>query len=343
MRPFPRLLLGCALLLLFAGAVPCRAAWCNVFQVCCNSCGGTPSASFAAPDPCCNPCPPVCMKYVQKSYYQPVTCYQTRTYYEPCTTYRTSYYWEQCTSYRYSCYYDPCTCSYQQVACPVTSYRLRSQCCPVTSYLQRCCLVPVTSYQEVRYYEAVPDCPQPCPNPCPNGTSAAPPVAAPSQPGLGQPMPGTGQPPIRVQEEPPMTGTYKPGTSFNRQLPPIGVGPGPSPRLQPQPQAPVPAARPAPPPTVRLDKIVVGPAQGVEGQVLRSGKMPHGGAQVLFVSAERQGVQHAVTADESGRFSADLSSGTWLVYLKEAGNQTHFQSKVEVRNEQVARVTLTSR
>jgi hypothetical protein len=342
MRAYPRALLGCALLLL-AGAVPCRAAWCNVFQVCCNSCGGQASASFAPPDACCNPCPPVCMKYVQKSYYQPVTCYQTRTYYEPCTTYRTSYYWESCTSYRYSCYYDPCTCSYQQVACPVTSYQLRSRCCPVTSYLQRCCLVPVTNYQEIRYYEAVPDCPQPCPNPpCPNGGSyggsaGAPPYTPPSQP-------GPSQPPVRVEEGPPMGGAYKPNMSLDRQLPAVSPPQSPSSRMQPQPQSPQPPlAPPVAPPTVRLDRIVLGPAQGVEGQVLRSGKTPHGGAQVLFVSAERQGVQRTVTADDAGRFSADLAPGGWLVYIKEPGNQTHFQSKLEVRNEMVERVTLVSR
>src|SRR5262249_33936823 len=128
----------CALALLAVDAQSARAAWNNVFQVCCNSCQSrSVVANYAAPDPCCNPCPPVCTtRYVQRCYYQPVTCYQTKTYYEPVTTYRTSYYYEPVTSYRYSCYYDPCTCSYQQVACPTTCYRLRSQCCPVQSWVQ---------------------------------------------------------------------------------------------------------------------------------------------------------------------------------------------------------------
>src|SRR5262249_35569805 len=151
MRPIRGVLSGCALLLLLAGAGPCRAAWCNVFQVCCANCGGQSQSSFVAADPC-NPCPPptqVCTtQYVQRCYYQPVTCYQTRTYYEPVTTYRTSYYWEPVTSYRYSSYYDPCTCQYQQVACPTTCYRLRSQCCPVQSWVQRCCQVPATTYKQ---------------------------------------------------------------------------------------------------------------------------------------------------------------------------------------------------
>src|SRR6266446_4626797 len=112
--------LTAGLFILLAGS-PLHAAWNNVFQVCCHSCGGQASASYYAPpaDPC-NPCPQqVCTtRYIQRSYYQPVVTYQTKTYYEPVTTYRTSYYYEPVQSYRYSMYYDPCTCCYQQVACP---------------------------------------------------------------------------------------------------------------------------------------------------------------------------------------------------------------------------------
>jgi hypothetical protein len=54
-------------------------------------------------------------------------------------------------------------------------------------------------------------------------------------------------------------------------------------------------------------------------------------------------VQQTVTADGAGRFSADLPAGNWLVYIKEPGNKTHFQSKVEVRGEQRQTITLTSR
>ena len=176
MRPLTGLVWGCALAALTAGAGSARAGWNNVFQVCCHKCRSAPApvaAYYAAPapvaaayaDPCCPaPCPAPCpqttctTRYVQRCYYQPVTCYRTSTYYQPVTTYRTSYYYEPVCTYRYSCYYDPCTCSYQQVATPVTSYRLRSQCCPVTSYLQRTCLQPVTSYRQVTYYEPVTTC-----------------------------------------------------------------------------------------------------------------------------------------------------------------------------------------
>lgn len=143
-----------------------RAAWNNVFQVCCHR--DQVSVSNLAPD-CCDPCPQPCQpqcttRYVRRCYYQPVTTYKQQTYYQPVTSYRTSYYYEPCTSYRYSCCYDPCTCSYRQVATPVTTYRLRSQCNAVTSYLQRCQLVPVTSYRQVTYYQAVTDCCDPCSN-----------------------------------------------------------------------------------------------------------------------------------------------------------------------------------
>src|SRR5438552_10288178 len=175
MTPFRGAVGACALWLLTAGVSPTQAAWNNVFQVCCDACGGQPAVSAYAPDPCCNPCPqPVCTtRYVARCYYQPVTTYQSKSYYEAVTTYRTSYYYEPVTSYRYSCYYDPCTCCYQQVACPQTCYRLRSQCCPVQSWVQRCCQVPVTTYQRSFYWEPVtscctpaPCCPTSCPTPC---------------------------------------------------------------------------------------------------------------------------------------------------------------------------------
>src|SRR5262245_59959299 len=162
MQSLKGLVWGCALAALAAIANPAHAGWNNVFQVCCNHCGGTAAPAVAAyADPGCCPAPPttVCTtRYIQRTYYQPVTCYRQSTYYQPVTTYRTSYYYEPVCSYRYSCYYDPCTCRYQTVATPVTSYRLRAQCCPVTTYLQRCCLTPVTTYRAACYYEPVTTC-----------------------------------------------------------------------------------------------------------------------------------------------------------------------------------------
>src|SRR5262249_10309813 len=154
MKLYRVVMLGSAFLLLDAGAGSVQAAWNNVFQV---SCHRKPVVAAYAPAACC----PQTVQCVQRSYHQPVTCYQTRTYYEPVTSYQTSYYYEPVTSYRYSCYFDPCTCSYQQVAVPTTSYRLRSQCCPVTSWVQRCMSVPVTTYQQSFYWEPVDPCATP--------------------------------------------------------------------------------------------------------------------------------------------------------------------------------------
>jgi hypothetical protein len=317
MKPLKGIVWGCALALLAASGEPCRAAWCNAFQVCCNTCGS------AAPDPCCNPCPQPCCttQYVQRCYYQPVTCYQTRTYYEPVTTYKTSYYYEPVCSYRYSCYYDPCTCSYQQVATPVTSYCLKSQCCPVTSYLQRCCMVPVTSYRQSFYWEPVTTCaaaPPPC---CPTTPSA--PVTP--GPGVGEqrslPPAGVGESRDAYKQGPPPP---LPPTSFNRQL---------------TPQFP---AAPKPP-TVRLERIVSMPAPGVEGQVIRSDKEPLGGAKVMFVNADRHGDQQSVTADGKGQFHAELAAGAWLVYLHKADGSLDFHSKIELRGEETQRLTLLGR
>src|SRR5271165_3943216 len=108
MRPFGAVRWACALVAAAFLTAPAHAAWDNVFQVCCWGCKSRPAVSGYSP--CC-PAPSCCpqqtcctTQYVQRSYYQPVTCYQTQTYYEPVTSYRTSYYYEPVTSYRYSCY-----------------------------------------------------------------------------------------------------------------------------------------------------------------------------------------------------------------------------------------------
>lgn len=165
------------------------AAWNNVFQTCCHSCG--PRTSYAAPAApsggCCPTAPAACcptISYQQRCCYQPYTAYKQQTYYEPVTTYRTSQYWEPVTSYRYTSYYDPCTGCCQRVATPHTSYKLRSQCNAVQSYVQRCQMVPYTAYRQSCYmepvvsYSAPPACPT-CPTTagCPTCPTAQPPLA----------------------------------------------------------------------------------------------------------------------------------------------------------------------
>src|SRR5947199_101482 len=97
MRPVRVPVWGCALAALLAGGTTARAAWDNVFQVCCHKCRSAPApvaAYYAAPapavaayaDPCCPaPCPAPCPQttcttpYVQRCYYQPVTTCRTTT------------------------------------------------------------------------------------------------------------------------------------------------------------------------------------------------------------------------------------------------------------------------
>lgn len=332
MRPFREARWVCALTLWGLGAVPAHAAWDNVFQVCCFGCRSRPAVSNYAPAACCPaPCPQqTCCttQYVQRSYYTPVTCYQTQVSYQPVTSYRTSYYYEPVTSYRYSCYYDPCTCSYQQIASPQTCYRLRSQTCATTSYLQRTCQVPVTSYRLSYYYEPVTTCATtPCATPCCNGASAPAP-AAPAAPGVSEsvaPAPAAPQPGVNESRTPanPSNGQYD--------------------RYYPQPTTPPPPAaktnsfaappKAAPPPVVRLDRIVaLPPTNGpLQGQVVRLDNLPQPGARLLFVHAERQAPRESATADQTGRFRVALSSGAWLVYLTGSDGKPTFHSKIEVR------------
>jgi hypothetical protein len=371
---------ACALMLTAAGAGPTQAAWNNVFQVCCASCnggGGAISGYAAAAAPnggCCAPacCPEPCCttQYVQRSYYVPVTCYTTKTYYEPVTTYRTSYYYEPVTTYRYSCHYDPCTCSYQQVACPTTCYRMRSQCCPVTSYVQRCCRVPVTTYRQSCYWEPVTTCaPPPCcaPTCCNgngngkgNGHAAVPATVAPAVPAV----PAAPAAPT-ITEQSDQTQTYStpaPPTVQEQRQVPVPMGNGMSnrgirylpPAVQPSrptesnsfrpttPRAPAPVVRP---PVVKLDRIVSAPANNglVRGQVVSHSQAPRAGAQVLFVSVQRQAPQQTVTAGNDGQFRVQLASGSWLVYVQGVDGKPVFHSRIEVQNDNDQLVKLVSR
>lgn len=364
MRPLWGIGSACALLFVAADAGPARAAWNNVFQVCCASCGGQSSVSNYAPaDTSCNPCPQVCTtRYVQRCYYQPVTSYESRSYYEAVTTYRTSYYYEPVTTYRYSCYYDPCTCSYQQVACPTTSYRLRSQCCPVQSWVQRCAQVPVTSYRMSSYWEPVTSCCTPQPACCPTSMTApaaesaavapatqAPPAAQP-QPGVAEQRSVPQQP--AVQETPGASGST--GTGSGSPLYDRYYSPPNSPSKMPgvegsslrnaPPRRPttLPPAAPVAPPTVRLDRVVSVQKSTVAGQLVRSDRLPQSGARVMFVSVAPQGAQQQVTTDATGQFRVTLASGGWLVYVDGADHKPAYHSKLEVKENETRQVTLLS-
>jgi hypothetical protein len=115
---------------------------------------------------------------------------------------------------------------------------------------------------------------------------------------------------------------------------------------QPQLRAPVPA-QPATPSTgarIRLDRITAAPRHNTEGQVVSSDRTPQGRAEVLFVNAERKGDRQTVAADHWGRFQANLSSGTWLVYVKQPSGRMVYQQKVDVSDDKPSvPITLVSR
>jgi hypothetical protein len=343
MKPLRGVFPACALWLLGAAVAPAHAAWDNVFQMCCASCGQAAVSNYA-PDPCCAPPPqPVCTThYVQRCYYQPVTCYENRSYYEPVTTYRTSYYYEPVTSFRYSCYVDPCTGCQHQVACPVRSYALKTQCCPVQSWVQRCCRVPVTKYQQVSYYEPVTTCCAPPPPPC-CPTAYAPPchATAPAAAVPGAPA----QPGVLEQSSPPAGVIENPGTGSQSYKPYGQIQPNangaqrPVPRpLSTQPTAPVQRQ-----PAVRLDRVVSGPAGRVQGHVVSQGNVPQAGASLTFVSAARRDPHRVVTADNAGNFRVTLASGDWLVYVQGADGKLAFARKIDVRDNETRQFTLVSR
>ena len=328
---------GGAFAVLAAFGSPSHAAWNNVFQVCCNSCG-TPTTPVVAAysDPCAPACPPVTTcttRYVQRSFYQPVVSYKATTYSEPVTSYRTSYYYEPVTSYRYSCYYDPCTCRYQNVATPTTSYRLRSQCCPVTSYLQRTCMTPVTSYQQSFYYEPVTSC---C-TATSGGAVTNPPAGATIVPGTAE----TRQPAEALPAAPPGTtekrdaGTS--GSEIHRsdRSPAIGT-----PVMPPADEA---SRVPSRTPTPRFDRIASRGNPNLEGKVVDASRAPRSGVKILLVSAESRSVQQTVTADQNGKFAAAVVTGGWLVYTHDERGRPVFSRRVEVPSDRGVSMTLVQR
>jgi hypothetical protein len=347
MRPWQGLVWGCALAALAAGG-SAHAGWNNVFQVCCNHCGGSAAPVVATyADPCCPaPCPDPCpqtvctTRYIQRTYYQPVTTYRISYSYQPITTYRTSYYYEPVCCYRYSCYYDPCTCRYQTVATPVTSYRLRSRCCPVTSYLQRTCMTPVTTYRAACYYEPVTTC-------CTTSTGA--PVASLPPGAAVTPAPASNAPPPGTTETREGAGGLPPpppGTSESRDPGPTAFRPR-SPEVQPpkvMPPASDSAYRPpARPPVVRFDRIASRPGHNIEGRLLDGARQGRANTRVLFVSVDRKSVQRTATTDREGNFSAQLSAGGWLVYTYDGNGRPVFSRRVEVPAGRSVQVTLVNR
>lgn len=350
------LLVGLGTLALWAAfALDASAAWNNVYQptlfgrhqrTTSNYCCPAPVVVQSSPvvaAPACNPCQQqqCSTSYVQRCFYQPVTTYTTQSYYEAVTTMQTSYYYEPVTCYRTSYYFDPCTCCYKQVATPVTSYELRSKCCPVQTWVQRCAQVPVTTYQKSCYLEPRTTC-------CQTTVGALIPTAAAAPaPVIANPPSVTVNPPANppsVIATPPANNTAPP-PQIKDQPGPSGPNVGNNTSLSsPQSnwQAPaniVPQSNPQP--QVKLDRIVYGPESFVEGQVVRTDNAPRANASILFVSADN-GKRETATSNGAGRFQVNLASGNWLVYVQNNDGTAQFHSRLNVQEQQTARITLVN-
>ena len=298
-----------------------------------------PPAQSCAPScaPSCTPCQTCQTNYVQRSYYQPVTEYQSQSYYEKVTTTNTSYYYEPVTSYSYSSYYDACSCSYQQVAKPTVSYQLRAQSCPVDSWVQRCQKVPVTTYKQSFYYEPVTTCsaapvvaaaPAPACNSC-TASTPNPPGPVTPQPSYYPPNDARWQssPPAGVSESTRQQGQ---GSNYERSYPPNDKMPaasGSSYQPNRSGQAPLVPATPA----VHLDRFASA-QQGVTGEVVQANWQPAHNSRLVFINAERRDARKEVTTDQVGRFQAQLTSGSWLVYIEDATGKPVFSRQIDVRS-----------
>jgi hypothetical protein len=348
------LLGGSLALIALSVASPAEAGWDNVFRTTCwhrwghgdsTSSYYAPATSYYAPsvsyyDPCCNPCAQqVCTtRYIQRSYYQPVTTYQTRSYYEPVTSYRTSYYYAPVTSYKYTCCYDPCTCTSRMVSQPVTSWELRSQCNAVQSWVQRCCRVPVVSYQKVCYWEPQTCCSlvDPCTGrvlsngataPAANGTVPAVPAA-----------PAEQQP--RVNE---FRSTDTNSPLYNKTYPPEGSG------MRHRTDRQFVPATPKQPVVPKYDRITLnddaaGASSGLVGRVVCDGsQQPLGSTQLVFVPETATGERAVTTTDAEGRFRVTLASGKWNVYVRDLEGRAVPHSQVTVNQNEIRQMTLVSR
>jgi hypothetical protein len=304
----------------YFGAVDSASAgWNNVFQTTCH-CRKQTSSSFFAPAPAA--CPTV--TYKQRVFYQPVTTYKREFYNETVTTYRTSYHWEPVTTYRYTSYYDPCTGCCQQVATPRTSFRLRSQCNPVQSCVQRCRLVPVTEMRASYYLEPVVACAPACPPPC-SDPSPAPAINESGPDGSPQRMP-------QINE-----GVSSDGGS--NLLPRTNIG-GQQSRSKAAPPQPKPPVKSRPDRVASFDKN----SGHIQGAVVFDDRItPRGNAKILFVSVEKNGPQESLQTDELGRFSTNLATGDWLMYVPNKDGKPEFHTRLTVLPADDRLVTVVSR
>lgn len=215
------------------------------------------------------------------------------------------------------------------------------------SWVARCAQVPVTTYQKSCYLQPQTTCCTTTPGALipmngampGNGAMAAPPMVnavVPNQP----PQVDVNPPPSNQYQNPQIRDQAPAGPNVgNMSLSqPRYAYPGqhlPQ-NWQAAPKQPAPAT-----PAVKLDRIVFGPESLVEGQIVRNDRTPRAGANILFVSAD-SGTRHAVTANGSGQFQTRLASGSYLVYVPNADGTPLFHSRVNVRDNQPTRLSLSN-
>jgi len=174
------------------------------------------------------------------------------------------------------------------------------------------------------------------------GAPAGPLVAVPPAGGVPPLNLQTPEPALNEQRTIPNTGAPAPGLSEDRSyygntIPPL-TGQSLRPSLVPTPTPAIP---------VRPGQIALRPttnsAASLSGQVVASNFTPRGGAQMVFVSAQKQDVRLAATADRSGRFQVDLPAGGWYVYLAGADGKATYHSQLSVKPSESRNVTVVSR
>jgi hypothetical protein len=306
-----RVLCGAALVLLVAtGAAD--AAWNNAFQVTCFGARNRANRYYT---------PPVVAQSSPIVAYSapavdPCNCCQTsyvqRCYYQPVVTYKTVL--EPVQSQRTTYYWEP-VCS-QRTSCyvdPCTGATIQVTQ-PVTTYrLRSQCstvtnyvqrCVPVTTYRVAYRLEPVTVCP-----------------------------PGVTAPAGNVTETPPANGNYIP----NPSVPPAEPG-----RVTEAPAQPESYQRPA---AIRMDKVVSRePSARVQGQVVANNYVsPVRHAKVLFVNEHQESAKVDTAADAAGRFSVNLPSGSWRIYLSSRDGTLHYHSKIDVQPNKDRNVLVVSR
>ena len=153
----------------------------------------------------------------------------------------------------------------------------------------------------------------------------------------------TPEPALNEQRTLPNAGTPPPALGEDRSYYGNTIPPLTGQSLRPVPFAPAPA--PAIP--LRPGQIALRPttnsAANLSGQVVANNFTPRGGAQLVFVSAQKHDVRQAAVADPTGRFQVDLPAGGWYVYLAGADGRTTYHSQLTVKPSESRNVTVVSR